>query len=459
MNHLRQDLDRRAARFSPDRAAYEQVLRRASLRRARRRVTAGVTAFVVSAAAFAGLWAATHGSGAVPVATPTPAAVTGANGLRIGLSVHLPRGIGQVLADADGGSDRVWVAAPRALYTVDPLTGDALVTARPSWDPEAVRLAVLGEGTIWAVWKAHLAAFDSAGPAGSSVDLSALGSVVDAVANGAGGTWVTASNGSRWRLVRVDPNTGDAVGRAVVVGQGRHSIVTTDSYVFVAGPPGAGPGPAFVRVDPRDDHGDEVPLGTNGALAVVGDRVWTLDGDTVECIDVISIDPCGEVRVERGAALASDGNRLWVLSMTGSKDPSIYEPDPSQPATVTLLDGQTGAILAPPVRLPDVTPASISAGFGHAWVGFFDTGLLVRIDVCPDAACQSSPLVVRLRVRLEELTAAIRMETAHLAELEALQGDSGSTSVESQIRHVRGRIHELEGKYRQVAGRLDRATG
>jgi len=72
--------------------------------------------------------------------------------------------------------------------------------------------------------------------------------------------------------------------------------------------------------------------------------------------------------------------RTWVLSGTGSKSSSVYLPDQNQPATVTLLDGRTGEVLAGPLPLPDTTPATISAFDGHAWIGFHDSGRLLRID-------------------------------------------------------------------------------
>jgi hypothetical protein len=54
---------------------------------------------------------------------------------------------------------------------------------------------------------------------------------------------------------------------------------------------------------------------------------------------------------------------------------------------VTLIDAVTGKVLGGPLVLPDSTPASISAYNGHAWIGFHDTGRLLRIDRCAFGSC------------------------------------------------------------------------
>jgi hypothetical protein len=382
MNDLREHLDRRAARFTPDRAAYERVLNRAARRRIRRRIAAGVTAFAISAAAFTGLWAATQGSDAVPVATPRPPSMTDVRGLRVGLTVHLPRGIGDVLATQFGDPYGVYAATPESLFGIDASSGSVNRTATPGWDPEAVSLAEDGEGTVVASWGTRLAWFaNGTQGAGLKLDTQAL----DAVMAGDSGLWVTEWTGSRWALVRIDPESGASIGRPVPIGQGRHSIVEAGGYVVVAGP--VGDGPSMVRVDPRNGSTEQVSSSSTGGLAAVGSKVWGVDGD-VSCVDAVTLAACGgDVHVPRAAAVAADGDRVWVLSATGSKDASFYIPDPSQPATVTLIDGSSGAVLAGPIPLPDVSPAYISAANGHAWVAFFDSGLLLRIDTCPDADC------------------------------------------------------------------------
>ncbi len=66
--------------------------------------------------------------------------------------------------------------------------------------------------------------------------------------------------------------------------------------------------------------------------------------------------------------------------------PATYQPDPDRPATVTLVDGVNGAIVGGPLALPSITPATISAFDGHAWIGFHDGGRVIRID-CGSGRC------------------------------------------------------------------------
>jgi hypothetical protein len=156
-------------------------------------------------------------------------------------------------------------------------------------------------------------------------------------------------------------------------------------YLVVASQDPAGPG--IVRVDQRTGAKVTLHEGT-GSIASVGYRIWIAADDGIRCIDVLELTSCGEVRIDRAVSVASDGARLWVLSATGSTSSSIYEPDPSQPATVTLVDGVNGDIVAGPLELPSITPATISAFQGHAWIGFHGEGRVIRID-CDGGRCWS----------------------------------------------------------------------
>jgi hypothetical protein len=94
----------------------------------------------------------------------------------------------------------------------------------------------------------------------------------------------------------------------------------------------------------------------------------------------VDLSSCGEIVIPRATSLASDGARLWVLSSTGSTSASMYLPDEEQPAAVTLVDGSNGQLVAGPLHLPSITPATISAFDGHAWIGFHGDGRVIRID-------------------------------------------------------------------------------
>jgi hypothetical protein len=453
MNDVREDLDRRAAGFTPDRAAYERVLDRAGIRRVRRRITAGVTAFAISAAAFTGLWAAVRGSDSVSVATPTRSSTTDVGGLRVGLTVDLPRGIGDVLATHFVDAYGIYAATPGALYGIDPSSGSSERTAEPGWDPEAVSLADDGEGAVFAAWGTRVGRFENGVRAGVlKLDTRLLG----AVGAGSSGLWVTELTGSRWNLVQIDPESGATIGDPVPVGQGRHSIVEAGGYVFVGGPPGDGP--SLVRVDPRTGAAEDVLTSTQGGLAAVDGLLWTVDHHAVGCIDAVTLEECGSVHIARAASIASDGDRLWVLSATGSKNASTYEPDPDQPATVTLLDGRSGAILAGPIPLPDVTPAYLSAANGEAWVGFYDSGLLLRVDTCGHPGCTSSSLherIQRIQQQIALLDANLQIEFEKLALLRATMRSSPKPSVRDQIRAIQAKISQLEANRAALAQRIE----
>jgi hypothetical protein len=44
------------------------------------------------------------------------------------------------------------------------------------------------------------------------------------------------------------------------------------------------------------------------------------------------------------------------------------------------MEGDRGDVVAGPLELPHHGPASITSYDGHAWVGFHDSGDVVRID-------------------------------------------------------------------------------
>jgi hypothetical protein len=457
MNDLREDLDRRAAGFTPDRAAYERVLDRAALRRARRRITAGVTAFAISAAAFTGLWAANH-LATVPAHTPTASvpAPTPHDGLEIGLRAHVG---GWVTLAADSG---VWVAGGGRLFAVDPRTGDATEVAASSWDYDYVHLADAGGDAIWIASGPHLWRFDaSSRTISNELDLSSLG-FVDAVAQVDGQTWVTASGPAGQQvLARIDAGTGTVLERFPGVGQGVHQLVEAAGFLFVGAREDDG---SLLRIDPATGERVTVPAYAPGephgggdervySLAAVGRSVWAdRGGFSVSCIDAITLASCGE-REANVVAIASDDEFLWILSGTGSTNSSIYLPDPSQPATVTLLGGRSGIVLAGPIPLPDVTPASISAANGHAWIGFHDSGRVIRVDTCSDPACGSDRVRERIgpiQERIAALSEVLHTKLASLDELRTALRRSPKRSIQTQILEVQMEINQIEIKQAEL---------
>ena len=276
----------------------------------------------------------------------------------------------------------ILIAGAGRLFELDPEEGGAPQVASGGWDYDFARLADAGDGTILIASGRTLWRFD---PRDRSIvdrhDLAGLG-YLDAVVRTRSGTWVTASNGEQNVLARIDLDTGKVLER-FPVDQGVHQIAEADGYLFVM----SQSYPALVRVDLVSGDMTSIRVGP-GSIAVVGSRIWVATDDEVACIYADHLTPCGEIPVARaGSSLSSDGQTLWLLSFTGSKDPSIYLPDPNQPATVTMLDGNTGEILAGPLRLPDHTPATIAAFHEHVWIGFHDTGTILQVGRCDPAVC------------------------------------------------------------------------
>jgi hypothetical protein len=386
MTSLKEDLTRRAAEFRPSGEAYERVLGRAAQRQLVRRILTGLTAFLIAVLAFAGVWSATKSS-SVPVISASPSAsqVIPREQLRIGLRTQVDGWV--ALPDSFG----VWVAGS-GLFYVDPKTGDVTETARGfPWDYDYVRLAEQGEGSIWVASGSTVWGIDA--PTGTTIqrfDLAVLGTIDDVFqTSDPAAVWVTADGRQRNVLAEIDPNDGRVLYQHQV-GQGAHQMTEADGFLFVSS---LSSSHDLLRVDPASGQVLSIPGVHPDSMVGIGHDLWVVEGDHVHCIDAaLPAADCPGVEIPRAAALAADGDclpqgvgkyaacRVWVLSETGSKSSSVYLPDPKQPATVTLLDGRTGEVLGGPLPLPDTTPATVAAFNGHAWVGFHDSGQLVRID-------------------------------------------------------------------------------
>ena len=330
----------------------------------------------------------------LPPPGPTPSAHAGISSppirdLRIGLDVDAGGWV--VLPEWFG----VWVAGGGTLSEIDQDSGEVRLTGTGRWDYDFVQLARYGEGTILLASGSTLWSLDaSSGGVVRRNDLEHVGSV-DAVINTRSGTWVAASEPDGGVLARIDLDTG-AASRRVRIGHGRHQLVTSAGYLVVASqdPDAPGDRPRSIQ---RTGAKMTLRRGT-GSIASVGYRVWVTTGDHVRCIDVLDATSCGDVPVPGAVSVASDGARLWVLSATGSTSTSTYQPDPDRPATVTLVDGVNGEIVAGPLALPSITPATISAFQGHAWIGFHDGGRVIRID-CGVGRCSVPGWLARVSPR------------------------------------------------------------
>jgi hypothetical protein len=384
---LRDRLEHEASGFVARRDAFDRVTKRVAHHRLVRRVGAGSVAVVVSLVAVAVLLRVAQLAPAPPVSTPTPVptptetpSALPYEGLRIGARVRTDGW--NLVADGFG----VHVAGAGSLQNVDPRTGQAAQPARiGTWDYDFTVLGRYGDGSVWVASGQELW-FVGGSPeyaVGRHYDLSGLGylhAIYQASPSAGGGTWLAISANSQHRalIAEFDPDSGRII-RRFDAGSGAYMITDSDGFIVTSVASGRA---AILRINPRTGqvatkHLSRTPQG----LAATEGRVWwTSGGGAVNCVEVETLTDCGSVYIPRAAALAGDGSRLWVLSVTGSKKAGTYVPDPSEPATVTLMNGLTGDVLAGPLPLPEFTPASFSSYDGHAWVGFHDTGTVVRID-------------------------------------------------------------------------------
>jgi hypothetical protein len=310
--------------------------------------------------------------------TPSPSTVLPYAGLGIGPRTSTDGWV--VMADGFG----VNVAGGGTLQNVDRTTGQkGGVAAIGTWDYDFTTLGRLGEGSLWLA-SGHDLWFIAGSPdyaVGRRYDLSALGYIVavhEASRSAGGGTWlaIDASDHQGAIIAEFDGDSGKATRRFRASGT---VGPITDSSGFIVARARTG----IVRINPQTGRVATMNLGPSlveGMAATGGHIWWTSAGGTVNCVEVETLTDCGTVDIPRASTLSSDGPRLWILSVTGSRKTGTYVPDPSQPATVTLMDGFTGEVVGGPISLPGHTPASLTSYDGHAWVGFHDTGTVIRID-------------------------------------------------------------------------------
>ncbi len=310
-----------------------------------------------------------------PAQTPSPQALP-YDGLEV--TSEQKAGGWTVLADAFG----VWVAGAGTLTLVDPKTGATSPAGAGPWDYDFTVLAGYGDGPVFLGSGTTLWELFVDGTVIHRFHLPAVG-YIDAihVVPLGGELWVAGSGGLSGNVVaRVDANS-ETVLERYPVDQGLHQITDAAGYVFVASRASRHP---VQRIDPRSGAQRPVPtIGPAGMVSIAGvhDLLWVEEGDAVRCLDATSLAPCGEVRIPDALQITADGNLLWVLSGAARSD----GPN-GRSASVTLMNGVTGAVLGGPVALPGADAASISAFDGSAWVGFYGSDRLVRIDRC-DPPC------------------------------------------------------------------------
>ena len=173
--------------------------------------------------------------------------------------------------------------------------------------------------------------------------------------------------------------------------RGRHAV----GRVELSGQPRvASIDPADGRMSAVREH--ELPeTSADGALWATANGAARIDpsnGSTVATVDAGNVD---QVAAGLGA--------VWVLTRTGSRSRTLYQPDPRRPATVVAIDPATNRIVGAPVPV-GISPAHMTVGSGAVWVAQYDTGVVTRVELAlsePAALnrCRRPPAPTRATIR------------------------------------------------------------
>jgi hypothetical protein len=457
MDDLRTRLDDRASSFRASTDAHASVLARVAKRRMRRRVTSGLVAVVVAAAALGGLWSVTRQT-AQPLQSVTPTPMPPPSPPVADLRIALDAKVNGWIPLDDGF--HTWVAGGGTLSIVDRVTGTSRVVAEGSWDYDYATLFAYGEGTVLLADGSSLWEIAGSGDVISRLDLG-VGDI-SGVLQTEGRTWVAGTGPDGGTLAEIDPDDGRTL-RTFQIGQGVYQLAAIPGYIFIGThePRGA----VVLRLDVSTGTMEAaVPDAEGVAIATAGSNLWWSYANRIHCVDGILLTPCGDVDIRAPVTLAGDGGSLWVLSATGSTRDNIYEPDPDEPAQLTELDGTTGEIIAGPIDLPDFTPARLAVFNGRAWVGFHDTGRLVMVKRCPLSGCDID-LRRPLQRRLERLVASVQAESGRLQELQesylalsmappSVRTTARSQRIEREIRRTKRVIAYYQRRAEHVQERL-----
>jgi streptogramin lyase len=192
-----------------------------------------------------------------------------------------------------------------------------------------------------------------------------LGAGISGVAVGAGSVWV--SDPPRGEVLRVDPRSGEVVNR-VKVGGSPGAIAFGGGDVWVADEDGAGVSAVAAksgRVLRRGLPPHAQPL----RLAVGQGGLWVSSASTgsVRRIDLSTLRPDAPIPVGRGPAGVTVAHGLvWVANSRGN--------------TVSKVDPSIHAVLGDPIEVGE-QPGGIDAGNTTVWVASAAEDAVTRIDL------------------------------------------------------------------------------
>jgi YVTN family beta-propeller protein len=176
--------------------------------------------------------------------------------------------------------------------------------------------------------------------------------------------WVTSEkNGT---LTRLDPETGEIVGKPRRIGEGVSGVAVGSNWTWVTNPRRG----SLLRLDPRSGRVlREVPvLGEPGPLALGGQRVWLADlgGKGISAVNAegASLYRSGLPPQAPGLRLAWGDHGLWVAVADAGV---VRRVDP-----VSLVAGE-------PIRVGR-GPAGVTVAGGFVWVANSRSGTVSKVD-------------------------------------------------------------------------------
>jgi hypothetical protein len=285
--------------------------------------------------------------------------------------------IGNLDVDVDPRGRTVWIAAPQYVFELDTQSGPMLETDGAtlrrfpfpgSFGEEDEQIEVTADA-VWVASLGKLVKIDPhTGATQGPIDVHGRVPVAGFVSSPSG-LWVSWEDGE---LDRLAPDTGAVVSSFQLDESGRLSSGAGGVWLV----PTSGEDHATL-IDPTGQPIQTI-RGASGSVAEAGGSAWTIyNRGAVVAVDLSTGETVASFRIPRAAILAPDGRWLWVFSVPGSMDSALYEPDPRRPARVWLIEAESRSLAG--VADVDVSPASMTALGGTAWVTHYDQGVVTWV--------------------------------------------------------------------------------
>jgi Domain of unknown function (DUF5074) len=352
---------------------FDQVLRRARVRRLRWLVGAGAVAALLVAGVGVplGVLLGLRGS-----SQPSPAGTPSLVRPVFEVQIHVPSGA----VDVAVGDGAVWISGFGTVSRLDPRTNEVVATIETPGTEDYSRVAV-GEGAVWVT--ADGGRVYRIDPVTNAVVATIpVGGPIMGVSAGDGSVWVTRPAEGIGELVRIDPATNAVVGEPIEVGPGPVSVISGFGALWVTN---TSP-PSVVRVDPAS--GEVRTVGFTGQVAVGYGSLWAAFEDQVVRGDPETGQPIERFSIPRAVAVAASEGLVWVLALPESSSPTLFYPIKGT-AALWEIDPADNHLVGKPVLIDDLQPIALAAGEGAVWVADYDGATVTRFGLvpCSEATC------------------------------------------------------------------------